>query len=182
MLKTFGSEKQSAVAMATIFMGLIATMGFIPACAVDQYQITPLPTSHWNNNYFYNYEPPKTMPPASVHANVIVVNPFYKEAESAFVDTTYAPVGKGFSKSMGVDLDKIIVAKGMTAVGPYPTLDDVTYPDKKGADITLAPRVFLTTDTKLGESYQREYGGVRHFERAFKLKIGGWVAYEMREP
>ena len=182
MLNTSGVEKHRNVGMQFKFMGLIATMGFISACAEDQYQITPLPTSHWNNNYFYNYEPPKTMPPASVHANVIVVNPFYKEAESAFVDTTYAQVGKGFSKSMGVDLDKIIVAKGMTAVGPYPTLDDVTYPDKKGANITLAPRVFLTTDTKLGESYHREYSGVGHLEKAFKLKIGGWVAYEMREP
>src|SRR5207249_11370204 len=105
-------------------------MGFIPASAVGQYQITPLPTSHWNNNYYYNYELPKTMPHASVHDNVIVVNPFYKEAESAFVDTTYAPVGKGFSKSMGVDLDKIIVVKGMTAVRPYPTQDHVTYADK----------------------------------------------------
>lgn len=182
MLNTSGVEKHRNVGMQFKFMGLIATMGFISACAEDQYQITPLPTSHWNNNYFYNYEPPKTMPPASVHANVIVVNPFYKEAESAFVDTTYVQVGKGFSKSMGVDLDKIIVAKGMTAVGPYPTLDDVTYPDKKGANITLAPRVFLTTDTKLGESYNREYSGVGHLEKAFKLKIGGWVAYEMREP
>lgn len=182
MLKTSGIEKQTAVATAIMFVGLFSTIGFIPACAPEQYQLTPLPTSHWNNNYFYNYEPPKKMPPASVHANVIVVNPFYKEAESAFVDTTYAQVGKGFSKSMGVDLDTIIVAKGMTAVGPYPTLDDVTYPDKKGADITLAPRVFLTTDTKLGESYHREYSGVGHLEKAFKLKIGGWVAYEMREP
>jgi hypothetical protein len=122
------------------------------------------------------------MPPASVRVNVIVVNPFYKEAESVFVDSTYSKVGKGFSKSMGVDLDKIIVSKGMTAVGPYPMLDDVTYPDKKNADITLAPRVFITTETKFGELFQREYEGVGHWAKPFDMKISGWVAYEMREP
>ena len=182
MLRTSGVERHTAVAMATICAGMAATIGFILACAPDQYQVTQLPASHWNDNYFYNYEPKQKAPAASVHANVIVVNPFYKEAESAFADAAYAKVGKGFSKSMGVDLDKIIVSKGMTAIGPYATLDDVTYPDKKGADLTLAPRVFLTSDTKMSESYHREYNGVGHLEKSFTMKLGGWVAYEMREP
>jgi hypothetical protein len=182
MLRTSVVERQTTVAMAIICAGMVATIGFILACAPDQYQVTPLPASHWNDNYFYNYEPKQKAPAASVHANVIVVNPFYKEAESAFADVAYAKVGKGFSKSMGVDLDKIIVAKGMTAVGPYATLDDVTYPDKKGADLTLAPRVFLTSDIKMSETRHREYNGVGHLERPFTMKLGGWVAYEMREP
>lgn len=182
MLKKFGVERHTATAMATICAGLVATIGFILACAQDPYQVMQLPASHWNDNYFYNYEPQQKAPAASVHANVIVVNPFYKEAESAFVDTAYAKVGKGFSKSMGVDLDKIILAKGMTAIGPYAALDDVTYPDKKGADLTLAPRLFLTSDTKMSESYHRAYNGVGHLEKSFTMKLGGWVAYEMREP
>ncbi len=164
MLKNNGVERHTGAAMATIFAGMVAMIGFILACAQDPYQVTQLPASHWNDNYFYNYEPKQKVAPASVHANVIVVNPFYKEAESAFVDATYAKVGKGFSKSMGVDLDKIIVAKGMTAIGPYATLDDVTYPDKKGADLTLAPRVFLTSDTKLSEPTYRYYNGIGHRE------------------
>lgn len=181
MLNKSGIDQPFTSATATLVTGLLATIGFILACEPVR-QITPLPASHWNDNYFYNYDPPKKASPASVHANVIIVNPFYKEAESAFADVTYAKVGKGFSKSMGVDLDKIIVAKGMTVVGPYATLDDVTYPDKKNADLTLAPRVFLTSDIKMGESHHREYNGVWHMERPFKMKIGGWVAYEMREP
>lgn len=122
------------------------------------------------------------MPAASVRANIIVVNPFYREPESAFVEAVYAKVGRGFSRSMGVDLDKIIVAKGMTSIGPYATLDDVTYPDKKNADITLAPRLFLTTSAKFGGLVNREYLGVGHMERPFVMKISGWLAYEMREP
>jgi hypothetical protein len=176
-----GARWQTRTASAVMLAGLMASIGFILACATQQ-QYTPLPSSHWNDNYFYNFEPPSKQPPASVKVNVIVVNPFYKEAESAFMDATYAKVGRGFSKSMGVDLDKIIVAKGMTAIGPYATLDDVTYPDKKGAEITFAPRLFLTTETKFGNLSHVEYKGVGHMSKPFTMKIGGWVAYEMREP
>ncbi len=175
-------KRYTAMVMATIRAGMVATIGVVLGCAGTEYQVEHLPASRWNDNYFYNYEPPQKMPAASVQANVIVVNPFYREAESAFVDVAYAKVGKGFSKSMGVDLDKIIVAKGMTAIGPYATLDDVTYPDKKGADLTLAPRVFLTSDTKMSEPYTHAYNGVWHMEKSFTMKLGGWVAYEMREP
>ena len=182
------------VAKIIIFIVFIAATGLIPACAglpdsnIPPPPPPPLPTSHWGNNYFYNYEPPKKLPPASVKATVIVVNPFYKDAESSLIDPIYAQVGKGFAKSMGVDLDKIIIAKGMTSVGPYLTLDDVTYPDKKNADITLAPRVFLTTETKYDEWQNLIYadknpeGKIVVKERKFEMKIGGWVAYEMREP
>jgi hypothetical protein len=184
---------QKKTASVILVLGFIAMIGFIPGCA--DIPVTPpaapqLPESHWGDNYSYNYDPPKKVSPASVQATIIVVNPFYKDAESSMVDPIYAQVGKGFSRSMGVDLDKIIVAKGMTSVGPYMTLDDVTWPDKKNADITLAPRVFLTTDTKYDEWQQIQYsknasqnpGGEPYFERNFEMKIGGWVAYEMREP
>lgn len=181
MKTLFGIEIQVARASVLMLVGLVLTLGFILGCATTP-EITPLPISRWNEKYAYNYDPPQKMPPASVKVNVIVVNPFYREAESAFVDARFAKVGRGFSKSMGVDLDKIIVAKGMTAVGPYQTLDDVTYPDKKNADITLAPRVFLTTETKFSDSTSREYEGVGHTVKPFTMKISGWIAYEMREP
>lgn len=183
MLRQPTVRRDTATAAATICAGLVATIGFILACAAPgEYQVTPLPVSHWKGNYFYNYEPQQKMPAASVKVNVVVVNPFYTEPESVFADIAYSKVGKGFSKSMGVDLDKIIVAKGMTAVGPYATLDDVTYPDKKGADLTLAPRVFLTSEFTPGEPRTREYNGVPYLEKPFTMKLGGWVAYEMREP
>lgn len=186
---------QKYAAKTAIILGWIAAIGFISGCVPPEVlqapPAPPLPLSHWGDNYYYDFEPPTKQQPASVNATIIVVNPFYKDAESALIDPIYAQVGKGFSKSMGVDLDKVIIAKGMTSVGPYATLDDVTYPDKKNADITLAPRVFLTTETKYDKAEYVHYTGNRdmdekgdavYFQRKFELKIGGWVAYEMREP
>lgn len=175
MIKRVNINKQSEKTM--ILIGLIAVTGFLHACATP---IPPLPISRWGGNYYYNYEPPTTLPPASVRATIIVVNPFYKDAESILIDPVYSKVGKGLSKSMGVDLDKIIIAKGMTTIGPYLTLDDVTYPDKKNSDLTLAPRVFLNAQTK----YDKWRVDVRagRIERNFSMKIGGWVSYVMQEP
>src|SRR5262249_37373781 len=97
-----GTEKRSALASGLMLASLAARVGFILACA-SQPKYTPLPVSHWNENFSYNYDPPQKAPAASVRVNVIVVNPFYREAESAFADALYAKVGRGFSKSMGVD-------------------------------------------------------------------------------
>jgi hypothetical protein len=189
--------KKTGAAKAVIYLGAAATVGFILACAEPPQRVTypPFPASEWGDSFSYNYEPPTKAPPASVNATIIVVNPFYKDAESSMLDPVYSQVGRGFSRSMGVDLDKVIIAKGMTSVGPYATLDDVPYPDKKNADLTLAPRLFLTTDTKFGEWRQTTYSDLTPpyhgadasselvvMQRDFEMRIGGWVAYEMREP
>jgi hypothetical protein len=141
-----------------------------------------LPTSHWGDHYSYTYDLPTQTTAPSVNITIIDVNPLAKEEDSAFTNPTFAPVGKGFAKSMGVDLDKIIVAKGMTALGPYDTLDDVTYPDKKAADLTLAPRVFLIVNTTYSEWTQVSYQQGFYVQRTFQMKISGWVSFEMREP
>jgi len=33
---------------------------------------------------------------------------------------------------MGTDLDKILIAKGVTTTGPFPSTDEITYPRRKG--------------------------------------------------
>jgi hypothetical protein len=127
-------------------------------------------------------------PPASVKATIIIVNPAYKEIEeSALRERIYSKVGRGFSASMGVDMDKIIVAKGMTSKGPYTSLEDVTYSDKKVSDLTLAPKVYIATDIKYGK-WETEYGYnqegqyITRSKRRFDMKIGGWVSFAMQEP
>jgi len=94
------------------------------------------------------YNPPEKKAGVPVHATIIVVNPSYKEEDSALTNEIYKKVAKGFSASMGIDMDKIIISKGMTAKGPYKALDDVTYPDKKTSDMILAPKVYINAETK----------------------------------
>ena len=161
---------------------ILALHGCVPPPEPVAAPLPNLPTSHWGDNYSYNYDLPNAATAPAVNITVIVVNPLAKEEDSAFTDPLYERVGKGFSESMGVDLDKIIIAKGMTALGPYDTLDDVTYPDKKNADLTLAPRVFLVVNTTFSDYVTASYQEGFCVERTFTMKIGGWVSFEMREP
>jgi hypothetical protein len=169
------------------WLGLMAA-AMLSACAPSQPpqppQVVPMPVSPWGGKYHYTYEPPEERAPGSVAITIIVVNPFYGETGSIFLDSDYTAVGKGFSASMGVDMDKIIIAKGMTVKGPVSSLNEITYPDKEGSDLTLAPSLFITTQVK----YAGEWAVVNaqtpqaRMERQFLMKIGGWISFVMQEP
>lgn len=50
-----------------------------------------------------------------------------------------------FTKSMATDFEKIIIARGYRAKGPFDSLSDMAYPDKKGSDLLLSSEIFLST-------------------------------------
>lgn len=176
---------------AVRFVVALLTIGVLSACVQQpppQRELPPLPSSPWGEKYLYRFEPPLNQSAASVPATIVVVNPFYKETESTLAEALYSKVAKGFSSSMGVDMDKLIISKGMTVKGPYLSLDEITYSDKKGSDLTLAPKVFLTAQTKyVGEvqyiTYRNEAGQEEvRGAREFQMNIGGWIAFVMQEP
>jgi hypothetical protein len=179
-MKNRPEARRTPAASALIALSLLATLGFILACATAP-PPKSMPTSRWAGGYNFSFQPPRTSSPVSAKVNVVVVQPD-RERESVFMERLYTRVGRGFSRSMGVDLDKVLTAKGMTTVGPYATLDDVTFPDKKSADLTLAPRVFVNAETRFTGSYNTTYNGVGYIEKPFVMRIAGWVSYEMREP
>ena len=173
-----GLKIKKSMASLIIMTGILTVVGIMLACAPPQQVVRPLPTSSWGDNFSYSYKIPEQKAPASVEATIAVVNPYYKEAESALIDPTYSKVAKGFSKSMAVDIDKVIIAKGMTVKGPFADIEGMTFPDKKGTDLTLTPRVFITTHIK-NSVWQLV---ADRLERDFEMRIGGWVAFEIREP
>jgi hypothetical protein len=146
--------------------------------------LVPMPVSPWGDRYSYSYETPESGQPGSVPVTIIVVDPDYKDVESVFGEKLYWNVGKGFSSSMAVDMDKLIIAKGMTVKGPVAVLDEITYSDKKGADLTLVPKVFFTVDVEYVGEWQPVNVGTPEIrmERQFAMKVGGWVSFVLMEP
>ncbi len=122
------------------------------ACAPKVYISTEPPTvSPWGGKYAMTFNPPEKKAAKGVPVTIAVVNPAYKGeelAESALATPLYGKVGKGFTASMGNDLDKILIAKGVTTVGPFMSRDEITYNEKKGSSVILAPQVFLQTQIK----------------------------------
>jgi len=184
----------SRLAAGAALLGMAAWLGLIVACATPppRHYAAPvlhqLPASAWGGRYAFDYTPPGKADAASAHAIILVVNPSYRAPESAFAGTTYLKVGKGFSASMGVDMDKILIAKGLTSKGPFASIDELTYSDKKVSDLTLAPQVFITSEVKYGPwqnasgNYQVEDRTIPVMIRSFELRVGGWVTFVMQEP
>jgi len=173
-------------ALGLLWAGGLVVLGLVIACGPKPaaVPVVPMPSSPWGGNYSYSYAPPSAAArAASVEASIAVVNPSYREVESALMDPIYMQVGKGFSTSMGVDMDKILISKGMTVKGPFASLDEITYSDKKGSALTLAPKVFVVTQIKYLGNFRNVQGqsGV-WMERDFEMSTSGWVSFVMQEP
>lgn len=183
---------------------LLAGCASAPMAAYEPEEQEPIPVSPWGGRYSFSYEPPGAATAGAVDATISVVNAFYKEDESALMEPSYSKVGKGFSASMGADMDKILIAKGMTAKGPFATRDEITYSDKKDSSLTLVPRVFVNAQIKYAEpqndyappraagglaaglgrgmAASSYYGQDQTVRKSFEMTVGGWVSFAMQEP
>jgi hypothetical protein len=150
----------------------------------------PMPTSPATYK-FGGYTIPETKRPASVRFTVAIVEPLYKEA----IAKTYSRVVRSFSSSIGSGLDQILVAKGMTTKGPYGSLDDLPYPDKKNSNLTLTETVFIQTVEQADNKGSHGYGqsstvyytnsqgkNVMCEVQSGKLTVEAWLTFELREP
>lgn len=152
---------------------------------------TPIPQSPWAGGFVFRYATPQTGA-ESFPVTIAVVNPYYREEESAFLAPVYARVGRGLSASMGADFEKLLVAKGMTATGPFSALDEITYAEKRGASLVFAPRVFITTRIEYLPDWRPAKDGHSRLptgevvavrgEKHFKMTVTGWISFVMQEP
>jgi hypothetical protein len=180
---------------AIAVLGLGAWIVGLHGC-VPQYVPPPLPHSAWGERYAFSYEPTgEAKAAASVPVTIAVVDPAYKVEDSILAAEPYRKIGKGLSVSMGTDLDKILINKGVTTTGPFPSLDEITYSDKKDAALALAPQVFITMEYRnvgpprqVGNPYMQ---GMKNpgdqtpdlwTEQDFVISITGWISFIMQEP
>lgn len=138
------------------------------------------PVGHDVYNYTWNL-PPSTPPPAK-DLTIAVVRPDWAR-ESSVTSQTYKNFAAGFSSSLAADLDKILIAKGIKVSGPHASYDDITYSDKKSADLALTPTVFLTaSEMRFGAPALVGSGGVVDYvERKFSFTLQGFVEFVLVE-
>jgi hypothetical protein len=192
---------QNKIKRLRFFIVAAALLAGVSGC-ITPYQPPPLPQSAWGDHYAFSYQPKgEIKPAASVPVTIAVVNPSYKVEDSVLAAELYRKIGKGLSASMGTDLDKILIAKGLTTTGPFPSLDEITYSDKKGAALTLAPQVFITMEIKdsgppvqIGDPRMMAGGMVARkggmaqggaslrADQYFVMNVTGWITFIMQEP
>ncbi len=150
-----------------------------------------MPQSPWSGGFVFQYRTPQVATQV-VPISIAVVNPYYREEESAFLAPIYARVGRGLSASMGADFEKLLIAKGMTATGPFAAVDEITYSEKRGAALVFAPRLFITTKVEYLPNWRPVKDGFSRLpngsvvdvrgEKHFEMTVTGWISFVMQEP
>jgi hypothetical protein len=156
---------------------LLLFTAFTLACAPSETtRNISRPVSSWNDNFIYAYDPPQNSGVNSVKVTLAVVNPYYPEQS---INKDFKKVAKGLAKSFATDLDKIIVARGMTVTGSFDSLDMMTYPDKKNSDLSLTPEFLIEVQTRDLTRWTMKQGSA---EKEVEVKLYGAVILVLREP
>ena len=95
-----------------------------------------------------------------------------------------AKVFKSFAGSAGEDIEAMMVAKGMTSKGPF-VLDEVTFPDKKGADLTVLMQFIFDiqySEEKVIQGHVNYEGGKAGAVHSGTMSVGMKVYYYLLEP
>jgi hypothetical protein len=147
---------------------------------------------------FPKFELPNPRPPGSVKLSVISVIPQYKDPKSQEAETgdkvafinEHGPLTKdmtkvlrSFSTSVGEDLQGLMVAKGITSLGPE-AIDEVTFPEKKASSLTA--KMEFVFDIEYSQIKQQEDqsfdGGARAAMYSGTMSVGLKVYYYLLEP
>jgi hypothetical protein len=168
------TQHANKLAVTTIVWSTFAVIVWILACAETQPLI--MPTSHWQGGYNFTWNPPQNAPVRSMRVTMAVVSPSFAQ-QNEFA-TKHDTLAKGFTRSLATDFDKILIAKGMTVTGPYESLDMMTYPDKKNADLSLTPDVVLNATVIEGQWTRNG----NNFVQPIQVTMDGSVTLVLREP
>jgi len=87
----------------------------------------------------FDYAPPEQAQPRSAGVAFIVVG---SQVVGPPVD-----IFQQFAGNLPADFQEMLLARGFSVRGPFPTYDELTYPDKKNSDLILMPRITFAVDT-----------------------------------
>jgi len=100
-----------------------------------------------------------------------------------------AQLDADFKNGIVAQLQELLGKKGFKQTGPYDDLNSMTFPDKKGSDLTLTTQLGLTlrlppTSTEMEQGFGNQLmgGGVMVMSSRGKCAITGSVSFVMLEP
>lgn len=186
-----------------VVLGALMPLGFLfyptsflsmTACAVSHRSYNPKPV-YTDLFSFPRFEIPPAEKPVSIDLTTVITVPEYKDTynqnyaggaqvtSGGTMTTDMLKVFKSFAGSVGEDIEAQLVAKGMTTKGPF-LPEEVTYPDKKGADLTIETNVIFDIHYTNHRYRRTDYfqGGERAKVYSGTMTVGVKVYYNMLEP
>ena len=190
-------KKIMVVLAALIPMGFVfypTSFLSLTACAVPTQKYKRKPV--YNDLFsFPRFDIPAAADPASVDVTAVIIIPEYKDtynqhyaggaqvSSGGMMTKDMMKVFKSFAGSVGEDIEAQLVSKGMTTKGPF-SLEEVTYPDKKGSDLTVSTNVIFDIHYTNSRYLRWEYfqSGERAKVYSGNMTVGVKVYYSMLEP
>ena len=190
-----------AIVAAAVPLAFLAYPGgylLLAGCEQPTYTPAPLtPIPEYNRDLFSfpKFNIPAAAKPGSVNLTVVNIIPEYKDtlnqeyaggarvSAGGSMTKDMMKVFRSFAGSAGEDIEAQLVAKGMTTKGPF-ALSEVTYPDKKGADLTIMIHVIFDIQ-HTNQKYLRWsqfVGGKNGKVYSGNMSVGIKVYYYMLEP
>jgi hypothetical protein len=94
--------------------------------------------------------------------------------------------GIAFNAAMTAQFQEMFNKKGFKQTGPFDDLNSMTFPDKKGADLTLTPQVGITITAPIVETrHQDDLFGTRPgviYKATGPCVASGFVSFVLLEP
>jgi hypothetical protein len=187
------------VPLTYVSMPILA--GIIAGCATTEtvpVARPPVPDYSAGLYAFPKFALPNAQPAGSVKLSVISVIPVYKDPqgevrngdqlsvlknEHGSLTKDMTKVLRSFFTSVGEDLQGMLVAKGMTALGPA-DINEVTFPEKKASSLTvLMEFVFDIQYSRIQKEGNEDYAGNLHAAKySGTMSVDLKVYYYLLEP
>ncbi|MFB3910394.1 MAG: hypothetical protein ACE15D_18545 [Candidatus Eisenbacteria bacterium] len=134
----------------------------------------------------FAFSAPNTAGPGSAGVTLAVVNAQY----ATDADWTSEAPFSTFASTMSSDFQALLNARGFTVRGPFRTVDEMTFPDKKGSDLVLTPTLELAFDPVPGSARLRDTTGLlaaalagqKTYTAEVDYTVGGRVTLAVSEP
>ena len=115
---------------------------------------------------------------------IALVNPSYARPFSG-------EIGELFQQSLGKDIEKILIEKGYRLLGPFQSINDMTFPQKKQSDLILSTVMDFNFQEPLRQQeVKTDWAGVAlggsssyvEYFWAGPCSMSGFISFEVFEP
>jgi hypothetical protein len=130
-----------------------------------------------------------------LEVSIGVVNPQFSANSLAYKTRgENDPVFKQLVSSLGATFNEVLIAKGFNTKGPFASLNDMTFPDKKGSDLLLYPEFDFQLGLNIGNPHPAQQSAGDAFAAGLlgsttvptacdiTLSVSGNVVFIVQEP
>lgn len=159
-----------AVLLASAFLFSFTCVSPTPA---------PAPAPPYSPKFTYSVQKAA----AKLDVTVGLVAPqFAGEGTTYWTNNKRDDVAKALIGGLRASFNELLVGKGFNVTGPFDSVENMTFPEKKGADFVLFPEMDVSADVKAENPRPHGVGENAFIVCDTSIAVGGNVSLVVKEP